>query len=82
VALPAAWPQPRKAFDVWSFVKSPYGIMMVLMGVALWLFSTIDPEEYKQQVHLPAPAMQQPVVVSKRGHRNDCKQWAGRLACP
>lgn len=53
VLVPAAVAQyyeKRKPFDVWSFVKSPYGIMICISVFAIFVFPKmkVDPEEYKQ----------------------------------
>mmetsp|Transcript_18390 Transcript_18390/g.39541 ORF Transcript_18390/g.39541 Transcript_18390/m.39541 type:complete len:200 (-) Transcript_18390:560-1159(-) len=42
--------EKRKPVDVWSFVKSPYGIMIVFSVFAIFIFPKIkvDPEEYKE----------------------------------
>ncbi len=41
--------QKRKPFDIWSFVKSPYGIMIVFSVFAIVVFPRLkmDPEDYK-----------------------------------
>ncbi|GFR50425.1 hypothetical protein Agub_g12644 [Astrephomene gubernaculifera] len=53
VIRPAAETQyyeKRKPFDVWSFVKSPYGLMMVISVFAIVVFPRMkmDPEDYKE----------------------------------
>lgn len=50
--LPCAGSHPlqkRKPFDIWSFVKSPYGIMIMFSVFAIVVFPRLkmDPEDYK-----------------------------------
>lgn len=42
--------QIRKPVDVWSFVKSPYGLMIgfMLFGIFVFPKMKVDPDEYKQ----------------------------------
>ncbi|EFJ47265.1 hypothetical protein VOLCADRAFT_121012 [Volvox carteri f. nagariensis] len=46
----AQYYEKRKPFDVWSFVKSPYGIMIVISVFAIVVFPRMkmDPEDYKE----------------------------------
>lgn len=40
----------RKPLDVWSMVKSPYGLMFgfMLFGIFVFPMLKVDPEEYKE----------------------------------
>jgi hypothetical protein len=42
--------QLRKPLDVWSFIKSPYGMMIgfMLFGIFVFPMLKVDPEEYKE----------------------------------
>lgn len=46
----AQYYEKRKPFDVWAFIKSPYGIMICISIFAIFVFPKmkVDPEEYKQ----------------------------------
>lgn len=49
-AMEAAYYEKRKPFDAWSFIKSPYGIMIVFSLFAIVVFPRLkmDPEDYKE----------------------------------
>ena len=42
--------QLRKPLDVWSFIKSPYGLMIgfMLFGIVVFPMLKVDPEEYQE----------------------------------
>lgn len=42
--------QLRKPVDVWSFIKSPYGLMIGFMVFGIFVFPMlkVDPDEYKE----------------------------------
>lgn len=53
--------QLRKPLDLWSFIKSPYGMMIgfMLFGIFVFPMLKVDPEEYKEamaQLKGQAPA--------------------------
>lgn len=49
-AQEAQYYEKRKPFDIWSFVKSPYGIMIMFSVFAIVVFPRLkmDPEDYKE----------------------------------
>ncbi|KAG2434715.1 hypothetical protein HXX76_007605 [Chlamydomonas incerta] len=49
-AMEAGYYEKRKPFDVWSFIKSPYGLMIVFSLFAIIVFPRLkmDPEDYKE----------------------------------
>ncbi|KAG2442224.1 hypothetical protein HYH02_009708 [Chlamydomonas schloesseri] len=49
-AMEAAYYEKRKPFDAWSFIKSPYGLMIAFSLFAIVVFPRLkmDPEEYKE----------------------------------
>lgn len=60
VAL-AQYYELRKPLDLWSFIKSPYGMMIgfMLFGIFVFPMLKVDPEEYKEamaQLKGQAPA--------------------------
>ncbi len=48
--MEAQYFEKRKPFDLWSLVKSPYGIMIVVSLFAIVVFPRLkmDPEDYKE----------------------------------
>lgn len=40
----------RKPFDLWSMIKSPYGLMFgfMLFGIFVFPMLKVDPEEYQE----------------------------------
>ncbi|KAG2491921.1 hypothetical protein HYH03_009656 [Edaphochlamys debaryana] len=49
-AMEAAYYEKRKPFDLWGFVKSPYGLMIMFSLFAIIVFPRMkmDPEDYKE----------------------------------
>ncbi|KAF8072726.1 ER membrane protein complex subunit 7 [Scenedesmus sp. PABB004] len=49
-ALQAQYYELRKPVDVWSFIKSPYGLMIgfMLFGIFVFPMLKVDPEEYRE----------------------------------
>lgn len=62
---PAAYFEQRKSVDVWSFIKSPYGLMIgfMLFFIVIMPMLKVDPEEYQEAMASlrgqPAPAQGQ-----------------------
>lgn len=50
VGVSAACPQMRKPLDLWSMIKSPYGLMFgfMLFGIFVFPMLKVDPEEYEE----------------------------------
>jgi ER membrane protein complex subunit 7 len=50
LCCPNAVLQLRKPLDVWSFVKSPYGLMIgfMLFGIFVFPMLKVDQEEYRE----------------------------------
>jgi len=46
----AQYHELRKPLDVWSFIKSPYGLMIgfMLFGIVVFPMLKVDPEEYQE----------------------------------
>ncbi|KXZ54731.1 hypothetical protein GPECTOR_4g800 [Gonium pectorale] len=46
----ASYFEKRKPFDVWGFLKSPYGLMIIVSVFAIVVFPRLkmDPEDYKE----------------------------------
>jgi hypothetical protein len=49
-ACPLSAAQPRKPLDVWSIIKSPYGLLIgfMLFGMLVMPMLRVDPEEYQE----------------------------------
>jgi hypothetical protein len=56
VRPPSPWPPPfvtlqkRQGFNLWAFLKTPYGMMAAFMLFSIFIMPRlkIDPEEYKE----------------------------------
>lgn len=50
VGVSAGCPQMRKPLDLWSMIKSPYGLMFgfMLFGIFVFPMLKVDPEEYEE----------------------------------
>jgi hypothetical protein len=69
----AQYLEKRKPVDVWSFIKSPYGIMICVSLGAIVFFPMmkVDPEEYKEYSETkPGSSSQTPRPITQGSGRN------------
>ncbi|CAD7701178.1 unnamed protein product [Ostreobium quekettii] len=69
---PVSYYDQRKPFNAWSLVKSPYGIMIGVMLVGIFIFPMlkVDPEDYKQMMSDLKGQQGQQQIASGR-HKKD-----------